>query len=196
MEELIHQADCTGETEYQTSGIIQIAYCLECGSYKTEAIECEHDWVPISFVISNGTKQIKKYCKKCQVITSKPEKKSNYEGVKLLVKSLEDYHNHYALEWDKSKDSLEKLIEDLNVAKITFNKTAYYEYLKSDHWDEKKHEIMERDKHICQICGKPAFDVHHLTYRHRDKEFNFELVALCRQCHYNEYHPEKNTNPI
>lgn len=60
---------------------------------------------------------------------------------------------------------------------------AYDRYIHSAAWRKKADERMEMDRHICQVCGKPASDVHHLNYAHFGCEEMSDLVSLCRRCH-------------
>ena len=47
--------------------------------------------------------------------------------------------------------------------------------------------IRERDRYICQICGKePAIDVHHIDYDKKNCNPN-NLVTLCHTCHLKTY---------
>ena len=52
--------------------------------------------------------------------------------------------------------------------------------------DTLKRSIRERDKYICQICGKPqgnrALCVHHIDYDKKNCDPD-NLVTLCRGCH-------------
>ncbi len=59
----------------------------------------------------------------------------------------------------------------------------YKDYLKSDRWKVLVNKIKKRDK-VCQGCGWIAYlDVHHKTYAHFTREFEEELVLVCRACH-------------
>lgn len=59
----------------------------------------------------------------------------------------------------------------------------YKDYLKSDTWKLMVRKIKKRDK-VCQGCGWVAYlDVHHKTYAHFTREFEDELVLVCRACH-------------
>ena len=61
---------------------------------------------------------------------------------------------------------------------------VYNSHLASPAWKAIRQRIMRRDNFICQGClERPACDVHHLTYRHLEHEFMFELIAVCRACH-------------
>ena len=61
---------------------------------------------------------------------------------------------------------------------------VYRAYLDSAAWQAKRQAVLRRDEWICQGClERPACDVHHLTYKHLEYEFLFELVSVCRACH-------------
>lgn len=60
---------------------------------------------------------------------------------------------------------------------------VYDRYIHSAEWRAKADQRMEKDGHICQVCGKEASDVHHLTYDHFGYEDMGDLVSLCRKCH-------------
>ena len=70
----------------------------------------------------------------------------------------------------------------------------YSEYLKSKEWKNKGEIILERDNHICALCGvslgKKNGNVHHITYKNIYKENNEDLISLCRNCH-KEFHEQK-----
>ena len=60
----------------------------------------------------------------------------------------------------------------------------YASYLASEAWKEKRRLVLIRDRHRCQSCGvRKATEIHHLTYRNLTREFLFELIALCSECH-------------
>jgi 5-methylcytosine-specific restriction endonuclease McrA len=181
--EFYHQEGCNSETKFETKGIISIAYCLNCGKTYIEPIKCEHDYIPVGFILSNEKIQIRQYCKKCFSITPKSESHSNYDLNKLPKKSFEGYHLFYEKERENSLRYFDELRDKLDKTRGDYRREVYNEYLQTDHWTEIKIKVMERDLHTCQICGDKAIDVHHLTYAHRDNEFIFELVALCRKCH-------------
>lgn len=69
-------------------------------------------------------------------------------------------------------------------------RARYLEYLKSDHWKEKKIKLFETWK-ICQLCGsKKYLQVHHKNYRNLyNEEVEKDLVVLCSFCH-NKLHKE------
>lgn len=60
---------------------------------------------------------------------------------------------------------------------------VYDSYIHSSAWRDKADERLELDGHTCQVCGKEASDVHHLTYDRFGHEDMNDLVSLCRKCH-------------
>ena len=60
---------------------------------------------------------------------------------------------------------------------------VYDRYIHSSSWREKADARLESDGYICQVCGKAATDVHHLTYDRFGHEDQGDLVSLCRRCH-------------
>ncbi len=60
----------------------------------------------------------------------------------------------------------------------------YRDYLRSQEWALRRAKVLRRADHRCEGCGdNPAVEVHHLTYANVTREFLFELVALCADCH-------------
>lgn len=60
----------------------------------------------------------------------------------------------------------------------------YVEYLRSEHWRERRKGAMERAGHRCQVCNSSGpLDVHHRTYARRGCELPEDLTVLCRKCH-------------
>lgn len=62
-----------------------------------------------------------------------------------------------------------------------------YEIYPKDWTDILKLSIRDRDKHICQICGKNPKDtgtlnVHHIDYNKKNCDPQ-NLISLCRKCH-------------
>ena len=92
--------------------------------------------------------------------------------------------------WEKirfAKTSIKKeLVKRLQQAiQVETNRKSLYEL---PSWKKKRAEILERDKHICQICGRKAEVVHHIKYLGDSykKPWNIEndyLVSLCEDCH-------------
>lgn len=60
---------------------------------------------------------------------------------------------------------------------------AYDRYIHSAAWRKKADKRLQMDGHTCQVCGRKATDVHHLTYDRFGHEDMDDLVSLCRKCH-------------
>ena len=87
---------------------------------------------------------------------------------------------------------------DSEVIKKRFSKEAFFsnysEYLASDVWEKKRQRVLMRARGSCEGCGeREPTEVHHLTYKHVTKEFLFELVALCHECHERFHDDESST---
>lgn len=60
---------------------------------------------------------------------------------------------------------------------------SYPEYLESAHWTFTRKKILERDKHQCVVCRKPAEQVHHVNYRNLIDVVDSDLMSVCEACH-------------
>lgn len=68
----------------------------------------------------------------------------------------------------------------------------YADYLQSDKWKAIRLKVLKRDNNLCQGCLEAtATDVHHITYANLGDELMFELLSLCRDCHFNRVHKDK-----
>lgn len=71
----------------------------------------------------------------------------------------------------------------LNLSK---RKKKYYEFLKSEYWQQTRELVLTRDNYTCVKCGNVSnLQVHHLTYKNHGNEQNHleDLVTLCKCCH-------------
>lgn len=62
----------------------------------------------------------------------------------------------------------------------------YKTYIGNRYWTKLSRFIKERDLYICQICGKPSNEVHHIIKIEEDEEKAYEetnLISLCHRCH-------------
>lgn len=60
----------------------------------------------------------------------------------------------------------------------------YAAYLESEHWQELRQQVIERDGWHCRRCHRPDYvQVHHLTYARLGRERLDDLVSLCKDCH-------------
>jgi 5-methylcytosine-specific restriction endonuclease McrA len=60
----------------------------------------------------------------------------------------------------------------------------YREYLASPAWQSLRRRVYLRSGGMCEGCGaRPMQDVHHKTYENFGREFLWEIVGLCSECH-------------
>ena len=66
----------------------------------------------------------------------------------------------------------------------------YKKYLQSEHWKNKRDEVIVKQGNKCRVCGSDKnINIHHRTYKHHGvsivgKELNAYLLPLCEECHY------------
>lgn len=76
---------------------------------------------------------------------------------------------------------------------------SYQEQLQRPEWQNKRWEILKRDKNKCTKCGdRNRLHVHHLYYLPNKLAWEYDnkcLVTLCHKCHYEE-HAEEIANKI
>ena len=70
---------------------------------------------------------------------------------------------------------------------------SYGEYLLRPEWRNKREEILKRDNHTCQFCGKQQdLHVHHRQYHYIERLGIFKmpwdypdecLITVCDKCH-------------
>ena len=74
-------------------------------------------------------------------------------------------------------------------------------FYKSKEWQGIRKSILMRDKYICQVCGKPAEEVHHIdmvTPSNIDMVATHKaenLISLCRDCHM-DIHRDNRINGV
>ncbi|OGZ28563.1 MAG: hypothetical protein A2427_02355 [Candidatus Nealsonbacteria bacterium RIFOXYC1_FULL_40_7] len=67
-------------------------------------------------------------------------------------------------------------------------KYTYYEYMKSDEWEERKTRYYSTHDKSCVACGSfNLVDLHHMTYANLKAEKDEDLTSLCETCH-TQYH--------
>ena len=160
--------NCSGEHEWEyryhtgeTGRENLFSQCTRCGK-KGEVGFLKHSTVP-NFKEKIKLGEINKY------------------DLKLLNEkspTFEKYHAYRALKQEADK----------NIEKA--NRTEFYnQYIKSDKWKAIRLKVLKRDNNVCQACLEaPAQDVHHLTYCNIGDELMYELISVCRDCHFNRIH--------
>jgi len=170
---------------------VAVYYCQECFAFRYDYDFCEHEYIPVLFEVKGGHKQIRMYCKKCYRLSVNAQKYNGYDISKLPFKKRTKYDEFYSKKFNEEKGKINDFVEDLRIKAYEFKTKPYYDYLQSSIWKEKRDSVLKRDDYKCQICGGPAENVHHLTYRNLGKEYPFELVSLCKLCHVSVYHQER-----
>ena len=71
---------------------------------------------------------------------------------------------------------------------MTKEQEWYRRYLKCEHWQMLRLEVLKRSGGACEICGfKPYqrgnLQVHHLTYSNVGNEKLDDLIVVCPRCH-------------
>ena len=71
-------------------------------------------------------------------------------------------------------------------------------FYKSKEWEQVRNFVLMRDKYLCQKCGRPAQEVHHIIHLTPDNIWNVNitlnpdnLVSLCREDHFAEHKRDK-----
>ncbi len=158
------------ELEYRyfqgDSGRISLyAQCSFCGFRWGNGSSLKHDLVP----------NLKEKIKLGEI---------NKFDTKLLNEKSPTYEKYFAYR-------SQKLEENKQVEKA-YRKEFYSEYMKSDKWKAIRLKVLKRDDYLCQAClDAPAQDVHHKTYENIGDELMYELISVCRHCHFNRIHKDK-----
>jgi len=78
-----------------------------------------------------------------------------------------------------------RLRYEQQAAKLHELKTMpYAAYLKTDHWQDMRYQMMRRARFKCQLCSSSGtLHVHHRTYERRGQEDYKDLIVLCAHCH-------------
>lgn len=50
-------------------------------------------------------------------------------------------------------------------------------------WKKRRYACLARSNGLCVLCGLPAADAHHITYKRANNELPEDLKALCKLCH-------------
>ena len=161
--------NCSGEHEWEyryfigDSGRVSLYnQCSWCGKRHGGGSSLKHNLVP-DLKEKIQLKQINKF------------------DTKLLNKNSPTWDKYNA--YRTLKDGENKEIEK------AYRREFYNEYIKSDKWKAIRLKVLKRDNNICQACLEaPAQDVHHLTYNNIGDELMYELLSVCRDCHFNRIH--------
>jgi hypothetical protein len=165
-----------------------VEYCDKCFNFNRILRSCEHEFIICKFEIADKQIILRNVCKKCNYSDNKSISKKGINLEMIKLRKLEDYKNHIS----KLEKPLFDFIKELQDKKNKGFRANYENYINSDEWKLKRKQALERDSYICQICGNDANEVHHLTYAHFKEEWLFELVSLCKACHFDQYTQNEN----
>lgn len=151
----------------------------------------DHETFWCRLVTSNGGVQIRRQCRVCGYLLGGPRKREPGD------ESLPAYDPEMARRYYAERE-LQRLQILQKHARLQYDKSNnwfrdYDDYLKSDEWRARRILVLKRSGGVCEGCGlAEATQVHHLTYRHAKREFLFELVAVCEDCH-SRLHEDEET---
>ena len=82
----------------------------------------------------------------------------------------------------------EQKIKQIQTGRIDFVleqfRPQYDKYLKTKAWKDKQQLVLKRANFLCEGCGvNKATQVHHFSYENLEKEYLWELAAVCKTCH-------------
>lgn len=183
---------CGCETTIDKTDCFITVTCEQCLEYfKIEDYEecCKNpNLQTVRFIDSAGKNHVRNQCQSCGVMKS-----TSLGGFSAHEKSMLPMADKYRSDQSQEKryafrsQLYEKFRSRLN--KRQFDKEtlwwkAYKAYLETPKWREKSMLVLEREKYVCQACGKRrASQAHHLSYEFMGHEPLFQLVAVCKSCH-------------
>ncbi len=155
---------------YTENGILKLYnQCCKCGVKSTIGHSLKFNLVPnLKEKIAAGT--INEF---------------DYELEQFHSPTSENYHSYNFIKWFD-----ERIIEAKKQELEAVNRRKFYnDYIASDKWKAIRLKVLKRDNNLCQACLEaPAQDVHHITYANLGDELMFELLSVCRDCHFNRIH--------
>jgi len=153
--------------------------------------ECKHTSTrPTRAVKSNDVACVYLQCQQCGE-KIKEVSKRDYDVARLpeFDKALRDrVRNH-------NNERRQEMSQQARDAESVSWKAQYNAYLKSEHWQQLRRRVIQRDHFECQNCFSRVTEgsahVHHMSYDGLNRvghSFAFECVTLCRKCH-EDFHP-------
>lgn len=68
----------------------------------------------------------------------------------------------------------------------------------SKEWAQVRKYALLRDRYLCQVCGRPALEVHHIRHLNPNNIHNPQitlnpsnLISLCKDCHFAQHEKDK-----
>ena len=135
---------------------------------KQLCLSCNFEAQKIRYPIFNGRWQCKWQCPRCGWKSSDAIKKpANFNDLPLFDSDL--FQVYSSIQSDLSKTS--------------FTGVDYYAYIESDKWKQRRKPVIEKYP-FCQVCKlAPSTQVHHISYKNLGDEKDWELLAVCKDCH-------------
>ena len=98
------------------------------------------------------------------------------------------FNKQYISDWDDvvetAKENMDDYNDKLNDEIIFLAKEKYQQYLTSDRWFKIRLFCLKRDEYKCVDCDCKSTEVHHLTYKYKNKpEETKYCISLCNSCH-------------
>lgn len=101
--------------------------------------------------------------------------------------------DYYIKRWQKQAERRKQASEEahrqheewLRQHKPRKSYASYYDYLRSEEWQQKRLQVLVRDNFKCQLCGSGKnVQAHHISYENLYTEAELDdLVTLCKACH-------------
>jgi hypothetical protein len=143
---------------------------------------CSHPGARVAFKDSSGGRRLfYKQCVRC--FSHKVVRKAELSQFQILsAVPLDEGQERawHAAKWDRYK----ALTEQAEQARDARWQAWYSAYLLTPEWRARRAKVLKRAGGVCEGClGRPATQVHHLTYERVGREMLFDLVAICDDCH-------------
>lgn len=135
----------------------------------------EHNWS----CFDDNSIEIFNKCEK--LATEETRFASDYFSYEFIFDDLEEMISFIRM-YDAAKSD-DNILE--NYYHLIFIKNRDYKnYLKTNHWKEKRKKVLKNAKFKCQLCSKTDnLHVHHNTYKNIGNEKKEDLIVLCEGCH-------------
>ena len=71
------------------------------------------------------------------------------------------------------------------------------QFYNSKEWRGIRASILKRDNYICQHCGMPALEIHHIVKLTPSNIYSIDsnkasnLISLCKDCHFREHEKDR-----
>jgi 5-methylcytosine-specific restriction endonuclease McrA len=164
-------------------------------------MNCSHDRLRFVWRIFEGKDQkTRRYGFQCLDCGRAGRKGANGEmSTSYTWVSAKNVHEYFEMDYLEAVSMHDALTDRLKAAERDYWDDLYEQrrhkrgpwwdwynlYLQCDEWQALRERVFERDGGICRHtgCGRPAEQVHHLTYDRVGYELLSDLVSVCIPCH-------------